>query len=264
MTPVSLGLIILFSDTKMSFYSDGTKQFKTLRLKAYTVMKWRQGVMGTNWGTGSSVWTWGGTSSLWGWRSTGTGCPGRLWSLLLWRYSRSAWTRSCADCCRWPCFGGGVGLDDPQRSLPTPTILWFCDSVILWTLVFSPNLLTPIKIFLVAGAVRIQNSLADRKKEVMLCLSCRTCAAVKPVRQQLYGQGESKFWTPDLPHPIWAPPSVGYCPPSSVILPHICQPTNSFGQTFHLRRDLVTAELFSQSKAKTTKLMDWPNTVLTR
>jgi len=24
----------------------------------------------------------------------------------------------------------GVGLGDPQRSLPTPTILWFCDSVI--------------------------------------------------------------------------------------------------------------------------------------
>ena len=55
--------------------------------------------------------------------------PGRLWSLLLWRYSRPAWTRSCAACCRWPCFGGGAGLDDPQRSLPTPTILWFCDSV---------------------------------------------------------------------------------------------------------------------------------------
>ena len=87
-----------------------------------------QGVMGTNWGTWSSVWTWGGTSSLWGWRSTGTGCPGRLWSLLLWRYSRPAWTWSCAACCRWPCFGRRVGLDDPQRSLPTPTILWFCDS----------------------------------------------------------------------------------------------------------------------------------------
>ena len=28
------------------------------------------------------------------------GCPGRLWSLLLWRYSRPAWTRSCAACCR--------------------------------------------------------------------------------------------------------------------------------------------------------------------
>ena len=40
-----------------------------------------------------------------------------------------AWTRSCAACCRWPCFGRRVGLDDPQRSLPIPTILWFCDSV---------------------------------------------------------------------------------------------------------------------------------------
>jgi len=33
-------------------------------------------------------------------RSTGTDCPGRLWSLLLWRYSRPAWTSSCAACCR--------------------------------------------------------------------------------------------------------------------------------------------------------------------
>ena len=40
--------------------------------------------------------------------------------------ARPAWTRSCAACCRWPCFSRGVGLDDPQRSLPTPTILWFC------------------------------------------------------------------------------------------------------------------------------------------
>ena len=89
-----------------------------------------QGAMGTKWSTGSSVWTWGRTSSLWGWRSTGTGCPGRLWSLLLWRYSRPAWTGSSAAYCRWPCFSRRVGLDDPQRSLPTPTILWFCDSVI--------------------------------------------------------------------------------------------------------------------------------------
>ena len=29
---------------------------------------------------------------------------------------------------RW--YSRNVGLDDPQRSLPTPTILWFCDSVI--------------------------------------------------------------------------------------------------------------------------------------
>ena len=87
--------------------------------------------MGTKWGRGSSVWTWARTSSLWGWRSTGTGCPGRLWSLLLWRYSRPAWTRFCAACCRWPCFGRRVGLNDPQRSLSTPTILWFGDSVIV-------------------------------------------------------------------------------------------------------------------------------------
>jgi len=35
--------------------------------------------------------------ALW---STGTGCPEGLWSLLLWRYSRPTWTRSCAACCR--------------------------------------------------------------------------------------------------------------------------------------------------------------------
>jgi len=45
--------------------------------------------------------------SLWGWQSTGTGCPGRLWSLLLWS-SRPAWMRSCAACCRWPCFRRGL------------------------------------------------------------------------------------------------------------------------------------------------------------
>ena len=84
-------------------------------------------ILGITWSTESSVWTWGRISFRWGWQSTGTGCPGRLWSLLLWRYSRPAWTRSCATCCRWPCFGRRVGLDDPQRSLPTPTILWFCD-----------------------------------------------------------------------------------------------------------------------------------------
>ena len=88
-----------------------------------------QGAMGTNWSIGSSVWTWGRTSFLWGWRSTGIGCPGRLWSLLLWRYSRPAWTRSCAACCRRSCFSRGIGLDDPQGSLQTPTILWFCEII---------------------------------------------------------------------------------------------------------------------------------------
>ena len=87
----------------------------------------KQGATGTNWSRGSSSWTWGRTSSLWGWRSPGTGRPGRLWSLLLWRYSRPTWTRSYAACSGWPCLGRRVGLGDPQRSLPTPTILlcWF-------------------------------------------------------------------------------------------------------------------------------------------
>ena len=99
-----------------------------------------QGATGINWSRISSVWTWGRTSSLWGWWSTGKGCPGKLWSLLLWRYSRPVWTQSCAACCRWPCFGRGVGPDDPQRSLPTPNILSFCDSVIhKWFLASAPS-----------------------------------------------------------------------------------------------------------------------------
>ena len=55
-----------------------------------------------------------------------TGCPGRLWSLLLWRYSRPAWTRSSAACCRWPCFGRG--LDWVTHRGPFQPLL-FCDSV---------------------------------------------------------------------------------------------------------------------------------------
>ena len=82
-----------------------------------------QGAMGTNW----SSWTWGRTSSLWGWGSTGPCCPERLWSLFLWRYSKPAWMQFCAACSRRPCFGRVAGLDDPQRFLWTPTLLWFCE-----------------------------------------------------------------------------------------------------------------------------------------
>jgi len=37
--------------------------------------------------------------------------------------------KNCLDevLCNLPCFGRGVGPDDPQRSLPTPTILSFCE-----------------------------------------------------------------------------------------------------------------------------------------
>ena len=50
-----------------------------------------------------------------------------LWILFLRRYSKPTWTRSCAACSRWTCFSRVSGLDDPQRSLPIPTILWFYD-----------------------------------------------------------------------------------------------------------------------------------------
>ena len=80
---------------------------------------------GSNWSIGSSIWTWGRTSSLWGWRSTGTGWPGRLWSLLLWRYSRPTWTRSCAACSGWQ--GDWTGWPTEVPSNPYHSvILWFC------------------------------------------------------------------------------------------------------------------------------------------
>jgi len=53
---------------------------------------------------------------------------GRLWSLLLWRYSRPAWTMSYAACCRCPYFGRGVGLDDPKGPFQPQT---FCDSALV-------------------------------------------------------------------------------------------------------------------------------------
>jgi len=52
---------------------------------------------------------------------TGTDCPGKLWILLLWRYSRPARMPICIACCREPC--RVVGLNDLWRSLPAPTIL---------------------------------------------------------------------------------------------------------------------------------------------
>ena len=72
-------------------------------------------------------------------------------SLLLWRYSRPTWTRSSTACCRWPCFGRGVGLDDPQRSLPTPTMLWFCDCFLTSFCVWLWGLGTVIFLFLTIG-----------------------------------------------------------------------------------------------------------------
>ena len=65
--------------------------------------------------------------SHWGWRSPGPGCPGRLWSLLLWRYSSPAWTRSCAACSGWPCFSRSwTGWPTEVPSNPDHSV-WFCN-----------------------------------------------------------------------------------------------------------------------------------------
>ena len=72
-----------------------------------------------------------------------------------------AWTRSSTAYCRWPCFGRRVGLDDPQRSLPTPTILWFCDSVPYTRNAFwfrtKEYIFHPVTDFQNSGAVHIYN-----------------------------------------------------------------------------------------------------------
>jgi len=46
-----------------------------------------KGEMAINWSTEDSAMIWERTSSQGGLWSTGTGCPGRLWTLLAWRYS---------------------------------------------------------------------------------------------------------------------------------------------------------------------------------
>lgn len=43
------------------------------------------------------------------------------------RYSKAAWTWSCAPGSRWPCLSRRIGPDDLQRCLPLSTTLWFCD-----------------------------------------------------------------------------------------------------------------------------------------
>ena len=88
---------------------------------------------------------------------------------LLWSYSKPAWTKSCVACSRWSCFGRGVGLDDPQTSIPIPTILWFCDSVILC-----------------ADLLNLSRGIRDREVEWPI-----------PVKTELslQGPGKSAFWS---------------------------------------------------------------------
>lgn len=61
----------------------------------------------------------------------------KLWSFLFLSFSRwKKWNNIKNLICRvlwkncdllwWTCFSGGIGLNDPLRSLPTSRILWFC------------------------------------------------------------------------------------------------------------------------------------------
>ena len=59
-----------------------------------------------------------------------TVCPARLWSFPPWRYSKATWTWSWATIYTWPCLNTGVGPDDLQRSFPTSTSLWFCNTLV--------------------------------------------------------------------------------------------------------------------------------------
>jgi len=93
-----------------------------------------QGEMAINLSIGISSPICEGTSSEWGWRSTGTGCPGSLRIVLLWRYSRPAWTSPCAACCWEPALQGMDTLSWTQWFLEVPSkpynsvILWFYES----------------------------------------------------------------------------------------------------------------------------------------
>lgn len=73
-----------------------------------TVAVTGKGAMSLNENIRSSIKTCERTFLLWGWWSTGTGCPEKLWCLLLWRYTRPAWTLSCAIYCREPALAGGI------------------------------------------------------------------------------------------------------------------------------------------------------------
>jgi len=86
--------------------------------------------MAINWSIGRSAPICKGTSSQKGWWSLGTGCPGRLWILLLWRYSRPTWMPTRAACCREPALQGGW----TQWSLEVPSNLYNSVICLIWCL----------------------------------------------------------------------------------------------------------------------------------
>ena len=203
---------------------------------------------GAPWSRGSSVWTRGRTS-LWGWQSTGTGCPGRLWSLLLWRYSRPTWTRSCAACSGWPCFVRG--LDWVTHRGPFQP-LTFCDSVILWCRGRKRELVGTVPagetLWVETQQCRTSSSLPlliDAPSDTQRSgpASCLCPAAGAGGYQQLSSANEAGHGWPERPMPrgVWICFSRSAHPPWAVLchlLAALRQVTlfkTSATETFHLR-----------------------------
>ena len=104
--------------------------------------------------------------------------------------SRPAWTRSCAACCRWPCFGRGVGLD-PQRSLPTPTILWFCDLLIHYSCSMNPSGIYDDKLPLALNSPGITILMRHRCCNTLQCFNRNTCHLTR-IFLMLFNSAESR------------------------------------------------------------------------
>ena len=82
---------------------------------------------GLNLNTGNSIQRCRRTSSRKGWQSTGTGCPERLWSLLLRRYLWPIWTPTCVTYCREPALARSWTqwfLGVPSNSCDSVTAIW--------------------------------------------------------------------------------------------------------------------------------------------
>jgi len=90
-----------------------------------------QEAMGTNLNMGGSLWTGGSlgsTSLLCGWLSADTGCPERLWDLLLGDLQKPPGNGPGQPALGGPA-GVGVGADDLQGCLLNSAILWCRDPV---------------------------------------------------------------------------------------------------------------------------------------